>query len=434
MRRVLAVLVLALALAGCEVSNLDGAAPVVVSGRVLAADGSPAGGVPVALERDPTLGEAVAGLFLIPLSFGTVCLADPPAPLCRGRTVRRATTAADGSYTINLTGRDTQTGFGNAAPFTLSSQVGGSVVTADFRIQAEALRLPDLQAWAPAVSVASGRIGWGPPAPGEYQVVVEDTAGRRVWSFEAERPEVSFDPRLLEDTAGSLAVAARTRTTAEGTTVVVRRQSPPAAYRGGAGPPLSRGRPCVVAPAGTALAPCPLTDGDLRSMLPPAPAPARGSDAVPTTAPAANQVTIDLGRLAEVSLVVVRGCTCTVDRSADGQAWTEVGRVSGFAAVAPARPGPARFVRLTGIYGEAGEVSVWEGRAPAAGPPTTLAPGAPAPAAPPAVTPPAAGGAGGQAAPAATPPDEPRTGPALVALALLVMAGAGTGAAAARRR
>ena len=62
MRRLLVLLVLAVTLAACESSNLDRSAAVVVSGRVLGADGTPAAGVPVALEREPSAGEVTATL------------------------------------------------------------------------------------------------------------------------------------------------------------------------------------------------------------------------------------------------------------------------------------------------------------------------------------------------------------------------------------
>ena len=43
-----------------------------------------------------------------------------------------------------------------------------------------------------------------------------------MWTFDSPRPGVSFDPRILEDTAGKLAVSAVTTAGAEGTTVTVR--------------------------------------------------------------------------------------------------------------------------------------------------------------------------------------------------------------------
>lgn len=371
MRRILVVLVLALTLAGCEASKVDRAAGVVVSGRVLVADGSPAGGLPVGLERQPTIGEVVTGLVVIPLTLFTACLSNEPvAALCRGRSIKRTTTAADGGYSFTLTGKDTQTAFGNARSFSVATQVppaagevAGAAVTADFKVQTENLRLPDLQVWQPRVSVAANRMAWDPPAPGSYQVVVEDGAGTLVWTFDSTRPDVTFDPRILEDTAGSLAVTALTNAGAEGTSVAVRRQSAGVGYRSAAGPPLSRGRPCTVGPAGAPAPACPVTDGDLASQLP-RPATSTSSTTGSTAAPAPEVVTVDLGRPAQVSLVVVRGCTCQVERSTDGRSWTPVGRSTGFTALALPSPAPARFVRLTGSLADLKEVSVWDRPAP----------------------------------------------------------------------
>jgi hypothetical protein len=414
---------LALVLTACgETSKLDRSVAVVVSGRVLQADGSPAGGVPVALEREPSVGEIFTGLVVIPLTLFTACLADPPAALCKGRSVKRATTTADGRYSFNLTGDDTQTSFGNARSFTLSTgardQVG-PVVSASFKIQTEALALPDLQLWQPAVTVAAGRVGWSPPAAGEYRVVLEDTAGQLVWTFDSPRTELTFDPRILEDTTGSLAVSARTTVAAQGTTVTVRRQSGRVAYRSAAGPPLSRGRPCTLAAAAASVTPCPVTDGNFANGL--APVTTTTAPAGSTVAPAREAVTVDLGRPADVSLIVVRGCSCDVERSTDGQTWTAVGRASGLTALIPSRAGPARYVRLTGLLTDLHEVSVWEGAAvtPAAPAAPGGTPTAAAPAAPPAI------------APAAAEPS--RTAPALVALAALMLAAIAAGAVAVRR-
>jgi hypothetical protein len=371
-RLLAAVAVAALALAGREASNVSRSAAVTISGRVLRADSFPAAGVAVGLERQPTVGEIVTGLVIVPLTLFTACLADPPPALCRGRDVRRTTTAADGSYAFRLTGGDTRTDFGNARTLSLSAElppaageVAGAAVTAGFKVQTADLALKDLQMWQPRVTVAAGRIGWDPLADaGTYTVVVEDAGGQPVWSFDGRGREVAFDPRILEDTAGALAVSTQSSTTAEGTTVDVVRRSARVGYRSAAGPPLSRGKPCD---HGTvAVAPCALTDGNLADRLPP-PAPAGPSTTVPaTTAPAAvDSATIDLGRPTTFALVVVRGCTCEVEGSPDGRTWSPLGRSTGYTAVVPGRTGSARFVRVTGALTDLGEVSVWEGQPPA---------------------------------------------------------------------
>jgi hypothetical protein len=182
--------------------------------------------------------------------------------VCRGRRVQRTTTTADGTYSFQLTGRDTQDFFGTASSFSVSAEAGGAAVTAGFKVQTENLRLPDLRTWEPRVTFGAGRIQWDVrDGAAVYQVTMEDNAGQPVWSFATRTAEVAFDPRILEDTAGTLAVSVRDRTTAEGTTVGILRRSGRVEYRSTAGTPVSRGRPCGVSP-------CPLTDGDFTTRLP----------------------------------------------------------------------------------------------------------------------------------------------------------------------
>ena len=238
-----------------------------------------------------------------------------------------------------------------------------------------------------------------------------------MWTFESRGREVTFDPRILEDTAGSLSVSTRTPATAEGTTVSVLRRSARLSYRSTAGPPASRGRPCTRSDA--AVARCPVTDGDFTTRLP-TPAVTTTTTASPgvTTAAQSDSVTVDLGRARDVPLVVVRGCQCEVEGSLDGQSWTPLGRSTGFTAVVPARTGAARHVRLTGLLTDVREVSVWD-TAPSAPPPAPSIEAPPATAQP--LTPPPPGT-----------PGPSRWGPALLALAALLAAAVAVAAAATR--
>jgi len=368
MRRLLLVLVLALTLAGCESSQVDRAATVQVSGRILRADGSPAAGAAVGLEPRPSAGELLGSALLVPLTLFTACLADPPPEICRGRSVRRTTTAADGTYSFQLKGKDTQGFLGTAATLALTAEVApaagevaGAAVTATFRVQTEQLQLHDLQLWQPKVTVGPGKVGWeARNGSTSYQVLFEDSSARPVWSFaDAKKAEVTFDPRVLEDTAGTLAVSSSEKATAEGTTVDILRRSARVEFRSAAGAPPSRGRPCSVGRNVPSTSPCPLTDGDFATRLPPPPPTTTTAGTTPTTAPAPDVATVDLGQSRNVTLVVVRGCACQIEGSADGKVWTALGRSTGDTAVALPRPAPARYVRLTGSSTDLREVSVW---------------------------------------------------------------------------
>lgn len=367
-RFVASALLAGLVLAGCESSQVDRSAPIEVSGRILRAEGSPAAGAPVGLERNPGVGDILGSALLVPLTLSTACLADPPPAVCRNRSVRRTTTAADTTFSFHLTGKDTQGFLGTAESLSLSAEVApaagevaGAAVTATFKVQTPALQLHDLQLWQPKVTVAAGRVGWEVRAgAGAYQVLVEDAGGQPVWSFDGARPEVALDPRILEDTAGSLAVSVRDKATAEGTTVGVLRRSARVGYRSAAGPPVSRGRPCAVGAGAPSTAPCSLTDGDLSARISP---PSTTTTAPLTTgstiAPAPETATVDLGQSRAVGLVVVRGCTCQVEGSTDGRTWTTLGRSTGYTAVVPARTAAARYVRVAGALSDLREVSVW---------------------------------------------------------------------------
>ncbi len=340
MGRLLAVLVLAGSLAGCESSQVDRSATVEVSGRIVRADGSPAAGAAVGLEARPGAGEVLGSALLVPLTLFTACLADPPPAICRGRSVRRTTTAADGTYAFALKGKDTQGFLGTATSLALTAElpagageVAGAAVTATFKVQTERLALHDLQLWRPKVTVAPGSVGWeARPGSSSYQVLFEDGASRPVWSFaDAKKAEVTFDPRILEDTAGTLAVSAGDKDTAEGTTVGIVRRSARVAYRGTAGAPPSRGHPCALGAVAPAATPCVLTDGDCATTvpLPQTTTTADPASSVPATAPAPQTATVDLSQSRAVGLVVVRGCSCQIDGSIDGRTWTAVGRSAG---------------------------------------------------------------------------------------------------------
>ncbi len=362
MRRSFAVLVvLGLVLVGCESSNLSRSAAVDVSGRLLRADGSPAAGVVVGLQRRPNIGEFLGSALLVPLTLFTACLADPPPAICRSGSVRRATTTADGTYSFNLTGKDTQGFLGTADTLALSAELppapgeaAGAAVTASFKVQTEQLRLHDIPFWQPKVTFAPGRIGWDArTGSSSYQVLLEDGKAQPVWSFSGGNAEATFDARILEDTSGSLAVSTTEKTTAEGTTVSIYRRSGRVAYRSTAGAPPSRGKPCTVS---TGVA-CPLTDGDFTATVPQPPSPSSTTSSSAPAPPAT--ATVDLGQSRSVSLVVVRGCSCQVEGSADGKTWTALGSSTGYTAVTPPRATPARYVRVTGSLGDLREVSVW---------------------------------------------------------------------------
>lgn len=380
-----AVLLVVLAVVGATcgpASQVDRAAPIDISVRVVGPDGAPVAGAPIRLARETSVGDFFGGFFLASFTLFTACLADPPPEPCRRALVRAATAAGDGGAAFQLTGKDTQTAVGRASTFSIASkqpaaagELDGAATTLRFRVQTEALALPDLRTWDAGLrldGVAHARWAALPPggygAGAGYRVLFEDTAGASVWTFEADHADLSFDPRVLEDTSGGAVVVGRRRLSARGTDVDALYGSARIAYTGSAGSPLSRGKPCTLdpppasRPSGAAErsgvgATCPLTDGDLAAALG-----GVGSPAPPTSA------TVDLGSVRPVALVVGRGCACTLETSNDGTGWMRLGELpTGDASLRPPRAAQARYVRArSGSDAPAGlgslrELSIWDG-------------------------------------------------------------------------
>jgi hypothetical protein len=328
-------------LSGCQTSHLDTAAKVNLTGSLAGPDGRPLGGQHVVLLKEADLGELLGGGVAIVATLGIACATSAPPAICRG--THATATGPDGGFRLGLTGSDTQGTFGQASTFDLTATLApaageaeGASVTDSFDFQVADLALPQLRVWHPQLSVATSggrlRVGWS-ALPGSgygpnpaYTVRFTAPGGAQVWSAGGQPAGVDVDPRVLEDSRGSVLVEARTEGAAQGTPVTTFERSQQLAYQGSAGPPPSRGRPCFVQTAAgetLALTPCSLTDGDLR--------PGRGLHA---PAPGVHTAAyVALGGVRPVSLVVVRGCVgiCTVETSNDAQTWTSLGTGQGAA-------------------------------------------------------------------------------------------------------
>lgn len=353
----------------CNPSQVDAGADVTLSGRILGPGGSPVA-TRVLLTSEPGLGDLLGGTFFTLLSFGTLCLAESPPEPCgvlfdEGHTTN---SGPDGAWSLSLKGSDSRSFFGSAKVLRLwAGEPSGASASMAFRVQTEDLDLGTLKLWEPDLSVGGDRAEWS-PAPDDlgtgsgYRLVFETAAGEHLWAVDAPGTSVRFDPRLVEDSSGTARVTAARDGVAMGTTVDYSYRSAGRPFSGSAGAPPSRGKPCSVLGEGVPsqpLGPCPVTDGNLTRASVPVPSPAAGS----TASPAASWLQIDLGRPARLSLVVVRGCSCPVEASADGVRWESVGSGEGpdFAFEAGSRT-PFRYVRVGGqgaLLSSIREVSVW---------------------------------------------------------------------------
>lgn len=354
------VMAAAVVMAACgPQSKLDASAAVTVRSAARLPSGAPATGVAVTLSREAGADELIGGLFLISFTLFTACLVDDPPLLCRRGFRRSVTTEEGGAVEFQLRGRDTIGTFGAATPFALTTrlpaggdELAGPLATLAFRIQTEAFTLPDLRIWRPAFElVGANRARWDRlPSDGYgkgsgYRLAFEDTTGVPVWAVESDQNQVTFDPRMLEDSRGGVTLAAKRRLTVNALYTSARRP-----YTATAGAPASRGKPCAFDGVPTAVA-CPLTDGNLQVVN-------------AAEAKTAKSASIDLGTPRPIGFIVVRGCACTLETSVDGATWSPVTDLkTSDAALVPPRATTARYVqvRSEGSVSQLREISVWEG-------------------------------------------------------------------------
>lgn len=345
-------------------SPVDPDAVVQVHGAVHDPTGAPLGSRPVRMGTGVTAADGALGV----LTVGLSCTGGG----CQGE-VWDTTTRADGGFAFEVTGRDTQSSFGEARSTLVSvsaapadGAVSGASASARFEIRTERVDLPLLALVDPGLEVDGGttvRATWRAAAPGPHELRFEQAELVPVWSVTVDGLEASIDPRVLEGTSGRVVVAGRGDDEIEGSDVVLQWRSPGVGYASSVGPPASRGRACAAVAAdgtvGPAVDDCGLTDGDLTSStLLPSVCP----DGATCAEPIAMQV--DLGAPMPVELIVVRGCAggCAVEVSGDGTSWAPAGAAAEDYGMVALDGAPVSAVRV-GVGSEPisglREVSVW---------------------------------------------------------------------------
>ena len=366
--RVAAFLVVAALVTGCAQSKVPATAKVTLTGRVDRQAGTPAGNLRLALTRVPDLGEVAFQGIPVAATLGTACLADNPPPLCK--LLQRTETDATGTYTVHMNGSDVRGTFNTATDFDLTaqlpatgSQVDGPSVRAGFQIQRAELTLPVLRFWEPDHVTAGGdaknvTLDWAP-----FRNVNEYTAhfavnGQEIWSGAAD-PGATMDARAFEDANGVVHISATTSAAGPDTTFQLWYTSQGIAFRGTAGAPESRGKPCV---AEGQQSPCALTDGSFDHPL--------AEPSCQQTQCAANGwVYVDLGKPEPVGTVFARADPVgplTVETSDDAKNWTTRATARDadrFLRIALPAAVTARYVRVRGGDGTKltglTQLSVW---------------------------------------------------------------------------
>jgi hypothetical protein len=376
------VLATLLLLAACTRSQVDPGATVTVTGTLQDQAGEPVAGRKVVLAPQTQVSELLGGTLFTALSLGTVCLADSPPEPCATflRNSESVDSGGGGAFSFSLEGSEVRTFFGNARALGVSAgltapagTVEGPALLHTFTAQTTELDLGPLRFWEPRVTLGTGSAEWDPASSdfgsgSGYQLEFTSGDGGPIWSSSSRAARVEYDPRVLEDSGGLVSVTARRRGVAMGTTTESSLRSAQFAFRGDAGAPPSRGKPCSVQSGdgpGVVVPSCGATDGRLSEPAKfPAPGPSAASGGTAGPAPAEPQwAVIDLGAPVGVSLVVLRGCACTVESSLDGTRWSTMGEVDrSDAGVTPSRGTRARFVRVGGegqSLSALREISVW---------------------------------------------------------------------------
>ncbi|HYN99718.1 MAG TPA: discoidin domain-containing protein [Actinomycetota bacterium] len=348
--------------AACSPSQVDPDASVTVRGSIEDQSGRPLAGRQVVLAPQTQVSELLGGTLFTALSLGTLCLADPPPEPCGTflRNSKSADSAADGTYSFSLKGKDVRTFFGNAQSMGVSATLPappgaqeGPALLQVFKVQAPDLDLGPIRFWEPEVKVEPGKAQWTAIAGNfgngsGYRLEFTTVEGAPVWSVMSRTAEAAYDPRVLEDARGKVSVTATRDGVALGTTTRLSYRSSQIGFQSSAGTPLSRGRPCSYQSGGGVSAPlegCRATDGVVSESA---------GVPVPTSSPESTGsavqpqwVVLDLGRPVNLGLVVLRGCSCSVEASMDGSTWSPVGQADGHAEITPSRL-RARFVRAAG--------------------------------------------------------------------------------------
>ncbi len=364
-------IVAALGLSACgEQSHVDPAATVSVQGSFRDIDGSPLAARPVRLGSGVSVAEGGLGF----LTVGLSCIGGG----CSGKSFD-TTTDGSGSYHFSLSGRDTRSSFGEAESFLISSSApppesrpSGPAISARFRVQTTHVELPalalaDVRPELHASDDGTISASWdGAVAPAPYTVTYRTTDGTPVWETAVNEPTAAVDGRVLEDLTGLATVRTSRSDAIEGSDLAIVTQSSGVAFRGGFGPPPSRGARCEArseqGPT-QAMDRCPLTDADFgAAAVPTAVCPGPGASSATTVCDTTTGVRVLLDEPLPAQLVVVRGCRdpCRVAPvGVDGSVGDAVGVSAPFGVVQLGED-PLRAVDvLTTDVSALTEVSIW---------------------------------------------------------------------------
>lgn len=282
-----------------------------IRGRVVDEGGRPVPGVEVGVAADEGfagIGRVIAGV----ASLGLYCTVSPTPLECRDSG--RATTGADGAYTVELRAapeelRDTK--------LVVAAGRAGSSVRHPVVVTGATSQAVDLPLWDPGFRLDGGRASWRPVPAAAARYTLRLTATGRTKEelavFYPAEPAVAFDPRVLEDFEATVSLSAVAGDFGFGAAESTVR---------GPGPPPTRDRPCTLVPESPDEQPkhydrCPVADADFFGT---------NLDAQPSS----NTLVLDVGASRSFDFAVVRyfdDDPLVVEVSEDGSTWVELLRM-----------------------------------------------------------------------------------------------------------
>lgn len=371
LRVLLAVGLLAATPVAVRAQEQDPYEDVVMQGRLLRPDGSPAANTPVVVTTSSGFGffSFFATLGLSTLAcFGGANGVCPVQPGKAWHTV----TDANGRYSFTFKdakrpGEQTDTDyFFNAGIASKTNPKTIVVASYELELLTSVHNAPDVTLWDPPVSLTPRELGYEVSYPPR-----KDSAnGARVYFGDKEAPATTLrngviDAREVEDSVFSVVPTASKDVTAEGT-IYHQRFRAASITRRGTLVPISRDAPCTATRKDGTRLQCSATDGDLatRSV-----ADEETCEYEPDGTPEwfnradckapVTELTIDLGQPKEVGEVRPRCGGCALTGSKDGASWVNLP-----ASGAIGTPRALRYIRLTSTSRSLSyvpEVSVWPG-------------------------------------------------------------------------
>jgi len=241
---------------GCSTgSNVNADADITLTGKVLLEDGQPVANTLLMMDRS-TNSDCSIGVLFGDWNWKSV------------------KTGADGAFTLNLLGADTQNNENVARCFALRppKTAKGRTMSVNFLVQVETVKVPTLQEWSgtPAVAAGTGGVNVtfkelpaleaGEGRSHSLGINQKSSGSGTAWMMGLEQASTPLNDYILEDAEHEASLFATRQIKGSGTTFNLFYQGDSVALPKQGRVPASRGASCTYPGSSTV---CPLTDGNL---------------------------------------------------------------------------------------------------------------------------------------------------------------------------